>query len=210
MHVVIIGNFARRANRVFCCYYKKKTPIMIAKGFLGVLVTTTLLILTSCGLSYDASICDIELRNRVFSSPDIQPDTMNAQVGFTIIGFPNENCRRPSKIDLSSLLYATTKCARWQNEIVESSFHLSFDKQVILSGDTISPNTNLLNVPNFRQGVTVLKDDSDCKYIMYTIDLSASLFDNLIFEQGIYSVSVGCNTDDGRSFMKQRQVVFGI
>jgi hypothetical protein len=174
-------------------------------------VSIFLTVLQSCQdlFTYDASICDIEFRGLTSTTfPDIQPDTMTKDIGFVITSSLGNICSIRPSFNLVTSCYATTKCAKWQNEFVQSSFKLSFDRQVIISGDTIAPNTDLFKEKAFTKGVEVKKSDFDCKYIKYTITLNSDLQNQTVFEQGIYNVSFTCNTNDSRTFNKQRQVVF--
>lgn len=159
-------------------------------------------------LSYKASICDIEFRGLKYQYPDVQPDTMTTEVGFIISAYPNQTCYIQPTFNLISTCYATTKCAKWQNEIVQSSFKLTFDKQVIISGDTILPNTDLFQLSNFINGVQVVKDEFECKDIEYTITFSTDLLSKTLFENGLYNATFTCSTNDSRIFIKQRQVIY--
>jgi len=173
-------------------------------------ITIILTALQSCEdlFSYNASICDIELTGLNYKYPDVQPDTMTTTVGLRVTAYPNQSCYILPSFNLISTCYATKKCANWQNEIMQSSFKLSFDKQVIISGDTILPNTDIFQKSNFTSGIEVKKDDWDCNYIGYTITFGSDLLNQMTFEQGIYNATFTCNTNDNRTFVKQRQIIF--
>ncbi len=158
--------------------------------------------------SYEASICEIEFRGLKFKSPDVQPDTMTTDVGFVVAAYPDQTCYKQPSFNLISTCYATTKCAKWQNEIVQSSFKLSLDKSVIISGDTILPNTDLFQISSFINGIQVVKDKFDCKYIEYTITFNTDFLNKTTFENGLYNVTFNCSTNDSKTFVKQRQVIF--
>jgi len=135
-------------------------------------------------------------------------DTLLEDVGFIVTGDSKQNCYVLPRFGLISTCYATTKCARWKNEILQSSFELSFDKMLIISSDTIPPNTNLFQVSSFLNGVEILKEDDDCKFVVYTINLTSNLLNQISFEQGIYTTSFICKTSDNKVFSKQRPIVF--
>ena len=172
--------------------------------------TISLTVFQSCEdlLSYKASICDIEFLGLKYKYPDVQPDTMTTDVGFTVVAYPNQTCYIQPTFNLNSTCYATTKCAKWQNEIVQSSFKLTFDKQVIISGDTILPNTDLFQLSSFINGVQVDKDKFECRGIEYKIIFSTDLLKKTTFEDGLYNATFTCSTNDSRTFIKQRQVIF--
>jgi hypothetical protein len=159
-------------------------------------------------LSYKASVCDIEFYGLGSKRFDVQPDTMTTDVGFVILAHPSQICHIQPAINIISACYATTKCAKWQNEILPSSFKLSLNKQVIISTETIPANTDLFRNSHFIAGVYIAKDKSDCKNIEYTIKFSSDLLNKTIFEEGIYDVTFTCNTNDRRTFVEHRQAVF--
>jgi hypothetical protein len=162
----------------------------------------------SCGLlSFDATICDIEFRG-LERYPIVQQDTMTTDVSFAVIAYPGEIGSIGPTFNLVSTCYATTKCARWQNRILESTFKMSFDRQVIIAGDTILPDTDLFQLPAFTNGIQILENDRHCKSIDYAIVFGSELLNQISFENGMYTVSFSCSTDDNRTFLKQRQVVF--
>jgi hypothetical protein len=123
-------------------------------------------------------------------------------------------CYRLPPFNLISTCYATTKAPRWKNKILTSSFKLSFDKQVVLFGDTIYADSDLFQVSNFVAGIEITEerhgpyDDSLETAIEYQINFTSSLLDSLTFENGIYNSNFSCSTDDNRTFTKQRAVVF--
>jgi hypothetical protein len=172
--------------------------------------TISLTVIQSCDdiLSYKASICDIEFRGIKYKYPDVQPDTMTTDVGFTILAYPNQNCYIQPKFNLISSCYATTMSAKWQNEIVQSSFKLTLDRQVIISNDTIFPFTDLFQLSTFINGVKVIKDKFEGRQIEYTITFNPDFLNNITFENGLYNATFTCSTDDSRTFIKQRQVIF--
>ena len=186
----------------------KRKLFLITLLYLTAIISLT--IFQSCEdlLSYKASICDIEFRGLKYKYPAVQPDPMTTDVGFTVLASPDKTCYIQPTFNLISTCYATTKCAKWQNEILQSSFKLTFDKQVIISGDTILPNTDLFQLSSFINGVQVVKDKFECKGIEYTITFSTDLLNKTTFENGLYNVTFTCNTNDSRTFTKQRQVIF--
>jgi len=100
-----------------------------------------------------------------------------------------------------------TTCARFQNELLKSTYELSFDRAVVLNTDTIAPNTNILA----NQAVLALTDIEiyvDCKWVTSTIVFRQELIDQITFESGEYMVDFKCATNDGKTFLKTRQVVF--
>jgi hypothetical protein len=170
----------------------------------------TLALIQSCdGLTYKATICDISFTTQEAGYYNSYgPDTLPDEIVFIVTASPHQTCYRPWHSALNSNCYATTKCAKWQNEIIRSSFSLQFDKKLVISGDTILPYTDLFQVPAFVNSSIIEKKESDCKFIRYYIKWTNDLEARTIFEKGIYKAVFSCITNDNRSFEKERQVIF--
>ena len=132
---------------------------------------------------------------------------MITSVGFRVTANPGEDCYIPS-FSFISACYATTKCVKWQNEIVHSSFKLIFDKQIIIFKDTFPPGTDLFQKAGFSKEVAVKKGYSECKSILYEIKFGSALLSQTKFEQGIYKATFTCSTNDNRIFTKNRDFIF--
>lgn len=145
----------------------KQKLIMIFIVFYGIAIMIS--ILQSCDLmKYDATICDIEFTgiNQSYS----EPDNLTEKIGFMIRSV--NNCTSSLNLDRLNLIsscYATTKCAEWQNGLLESTYEMRFDRQIILENDTILPNTDLLKVEKLKIGIKI-SIENDCKFIISTID----------------------------------------
>lgn len=95
----------------------------------------------------------------------------------------------------------------FQNKLIISSYELVLDKAVVLEGDTIPPNTDLLmNEIIMAQTIIDYFDDSD--YAFSNIRFNTDLVEILDFESGVYHVNFKCATDDGKEFENTTQVVF--
>lgn len=166
---------------------------------------------TSCGelLKYDATICDISFGglNSDFATNSAQPDKFSGRIGFEIQSISKSpTCLLPT-IQLFNSAYATSKCAVFQNQLLKSSYELSFDRPIILNGDTINSNTNLLAITNIA-GNTDINLDEDCKFVTSTIVFRQELIDQIVFELGDYLVTFKCSTSDNKTFLKTRRVIF--
>lgn len=159
-------------------------------------------------LSYKASVCSIEFLGFTRLYNTVQPDTLTTEAGFRVVAYPNEDCYNMRTFSFIAPCYATTKCAKWQNEIVQSSFKLSFDRQLIIFNDTILPNIDLFQNTSFVNAVEVSKYDSECKSIEYYIKFKPDMLDDITFEKGIYKATFICNTNDNKIFTKLREVIF--
>lgn len=164
---------------------------------------------SSCNLQYDATICDITFTglNSTYRTDTQQPDRFIDKIGFEIRSVRNyQTCYTPNFQFVNSA-NAMTTCARFQNELLKSTYELSFDRAVVLNTDTIAPNTNILA----NQAVLALTDIEiyvDCKWVTSTIVFRQELIDQITFESGEYMVDFKCATNDGKTFLKTRQVVF--
>lgn len=178
--------------------------ILIFIGFCGFAIMISFL--QSCDLmKYDATICDIEFTgiNQSLS----EPDYLTEKIGFVIRSVNNcPSALNLNRLNLISSCYATTKCAEWQNALLESSYELRLDRQIILENDTILPNTDLLHVEKLKVGIKI-STENDCKFIISTIDFSDEIREKLNVETGIYNVTFNCRTTDGKEFEKQRKVI---
>jgi hypothetical protein len=168
-------------------------------------------VITSCGdlLKYDATICDIQFAglHSIGKLDNEEPDRFDDQIGFEIISIESSpTCYIPT-IQVFNSAYATTKCAEFCNQLIQSTYELSFDKSFVLDGDTISPNINLLSIQQFI-GLTDIEINEECKFVTSAIIFRQELTDKMQFDTGEYLVTFNCSTNDNRSFTKTRKVIF--
>ena len=158
--------------------------------------------------TYKATICDVNFSGS--KNLNAERDTITGNtIRFLVTTILNtEICQFPNFSFIQNS-YALTKCAKYQNEILTTSFQISFDRNLIISNDTVPANSNLFENQVFRSNTEIIKNDQyDCKYLTYEITLSPNLTSNVKFEPGIYFVNFICNTNDGKTFNKYRQIVF--
>lgn len=164
----------------------------------------------SCGLlQYDATICDIHFAalHTGFSDDGTEPDRFDNGIGFEIWSYGgSEHCAVPT-IQLFNTAYATTKCAVFTNSLVKSTYKIFLDRPIVLDGDTIHANTDLLNIPEIYNSTSITLDE-DCKFVMSTIVFKQALVNRMTFETGEYVVTFKCATNDTRNFVKTRRVIF--
>jgi hypothetical protein len=185
-----------------------KKVIILITGYLIIGVTITLM--QSCFLSYDGWIADVVFKGNYRSNdPDI--DDLTKSIDFQIIAGGSDVSHRFAyikNIDLFSKCYATTKCAKWQNHLDVSSFSMTFDRSFLNDTDTIEAGIDIFKIESIRMGITIDKDDDECKFIFYTMAFSPELKNRLTFELGEYTVYFSCKTTDGKEFNKSRRVIF--
>ncbi len=158
-------------------------------------------------LSYDATICTLEFTG-LNPSYDNSPDKFSTEIGFLITGsYDRSACYAPD-FGLVSTCYATSKCAKWKNDLIPSSFQLLVDRPVLISGDTVKPNTDLFQNQIFKNNTAIDRNKEDCKFVQFTILFSKDLVSKIIFEPGVYNITFNCSSTDNRTFTNKRQVIF--
>lgn len=166
-------------------------------------------LLLSC--TYKGSICEVDFHGDYrTSNTTAQTDTLTKYVRFIVQGYEGSTCYTPQRLNLLSTCYATKKCVDWQNQFLESSFKISFNKSMVVSGDTILPGTDIFQVPSIRNGMEIIKSSFDCISIQYLIKFTDDLYTKVGFEKGQYNVTFSCSTNNGLHFSKERAMVFKI
>lgn len=184
---------------------KKIVILTIGYFFFGVLL------FSACEgfLKYDSTICDIQfsgLQSDWNPSGDA-PDTFGDRIGFKIVAIESSpTCYFPA-IQVFNSAYATTKCADYQNQLLTSTYQISFDRPFVLNNDTIEHNTDLLGVSEIK-ALTEIDIEAICNLVSSTIIFKPELIDQIEFEAGEYLVTFKCSTSDNRDFLKKRKVVF--
>lgn len=184
----------------------KRKVLFLAAVFYGVAIILSGF--QSCDFGYDAFICNIDFfgyKNYSFSK---EPDDLTSTIKFIIEA--DNNCKTASilqNINPINACFATHKSARWQNDIVESSFNLSFDKQIIIKNDSIKPGMNILANEYVKLNSKIDKK-SHSNYIESTITFNDTLRSQMIFDSGIYTATFTCETTDGKHLAKKRKIVF--
>lgn len=170
-----------------------------------------ILTFTSCEglLQYDATICDIQFAglHSIGKLDDEEPDTFDNQIGFEIMSIESSSTCYIPTMQIFNSAYATTKCAEFQNQLLQSTYELLLDKSFVLNGDTIGPNIDLLSIQEVF-GLTDIEINEDCKFATSTIKFRQELTDKMEFEIGKYQVTFKCSTSDNKNFSKTRNVIF--
>ena len=164
---------------------------------------------TACVTRYEATICDIQFTaHHYIGVPEhSEPDNFDDEIGFAIRSkTASQTCYR-SDFQVFNSAYATTKCAEFQNQLLISTYRMSFDKPFVLNNDTISANTELLSIPAIAAGTDITVKE-DCDFVDSRIIFSSVLTNQMQFETGEYEVTFTCSTSDGRNFTKTRRVIF--
>ncbi len=183
----------------------KQKIFILTLGYFALGIAT----FTACSLSYDASICDIQFTglHSMGNFDDEEPDTFENQIGFEILALPSSPTCYIPPIEVFSSAVATTKCAVYQNQLLKSTYQISLDRPIILNNDTISANTDLLNLPEINS-LTEITIDEECKLVTSQIIFTSELTNQIEFESGVYLVTFQCSTSDSRLFTKTRKVIF--
>jgi hypothetical protein len=116
----------------------------------------------------------------------------------------NECCYQGNPFISSCYAHAVIK--RWKNEIVPSSFKLSFNRGFSIGGDTVLPNTNILALPAFAQHSFVkIDNDAEAPYVM---GISDSLRSKMKLDSLPYIVTFSCTAGSGSNFSDNMTAVF--
>jgi hypothetical protein len=109
-------------------------------------------------------------------------------------------------IDLIPKAYATVECYEWHNDLVISSFSMSFDKNVLFDSEIIEPGTDIFKLESIKN--YILTERYEWISLDYSIKFSAEIEDRLAFEAGEgYTVYFSCETTDGLRFNKSTTMI---
>lgn len=183
----------------------KRNIIKLIFGYLAL----GILMFTACNLSYDATICDIQFAglHSTGKLDNEEPDTFEDQIGFEIMSIESSPTCYIPPIQVFSSANATTKCAEFQNQLLKSTYQISLNRPIILNNDTITPSTDLLNLPEINS-LTDITINEGCKFVTSQIIFKSELTNQIEFESGEYLVTFQCSTSDSKEFSKTRKVIF--
>ncbi len=152
----------------------------------------------------DVYACDVNFQ----SSGSARGDTaiFAPNTSFMVWANPSVTCFRPGFQSFINASYATNLKNAWKTGLLVSSFKLSFDRMMVVEGDTLQPGANLLEQTTFKQYAAFAKDDL---YEMgYKLRISDTLMSKMDFAAEPYIATITGNTTDNRQFSKQLTVVF--
>jgi hypothetical protein len=173
-----------------------KKVLTLIIGFNALIVGLS--IFQSCGLDYDASICNIWF-SHVYQDNDSQSSDYG-KIDIELHG--NDNCQSAFhrfNLDLIQSCYATTKCVNWQNSIDKESIEISFDKKIIIYNDTIVAGENILSNETIKNATDIVTEN-DCNVKLIKINIASEIGKMIEFEIGTYIMTFKCSTSDDREF----------
>ncbi len=129
------------------------------------------------------------------------------EIGFQIWTAERKPTCYNIQVQIFNTALATSISYEYQNKLIISSYELYLDHAIVLEGDTIAPNTDLLMNETINSK-TVFDYVDDYDLVTSTIKFNSELVDSLQFELGVYQVIFKCATDDGKEFEKITQVIF--
>lgn len=152
--------------------------------------------LLSCSLApYDAWVCKMSL----YVDGNTEKDTANMltvrYLYFT--AFPQATCSHWPLPGLNTV-YASKRCANWQNGIDSGSIRLTMNRPLVCDNDTIAANTNLLSHPSFSKYAGFRKSSGDCVGMVYSLRCSDALLNATWQNTGYYTMYASCNTTNGQ------------
>lgn len=173
-------------------------------------ILLTYVSLSFCSLIFHACRKTSRLCTIQFDSiPDTgEPDSLISKIHFVVYAYSAPNCCIPGNFSLITPCYAFTVCQNWQNYLLQKSFNLSFDKSIVVAGDTVSSGDNLFKNLTIASEMEIVRDEYDCKGVRYDITFSDELRNQMTFEEGIYNATFTCMTNDSILLMKKRMMVF--
>lgn len=104
--------------------------------------------------------------------------------------------------------YAATRCFNWKNNLIQSSFHLSFDRSILMEGDTIAAGSNVLENYTFSQYAGFKAGPSQCNNQDHDLVIGDTLLQKMSFQPGTYRAYFNCLTTDGRPYEAHLYVIF--
>lgn len=164
-------------------------------------------LLSSCHWNDDEFICGI-----TFSASGVKnKDTvlLGTPVTFRVGTTAKTICAAPvfSNPFVSSA-YAFKTCINWQNNMLPTSFRLTFDRSIVLEGDTVAAGADLLSQPVFKQYASFKAQASQCASQDYDLVINDTLMQKMVFQQGVHKAHFECNTSDNKRYESQLYVVF--
>jgi hypothetical protein len=179
--------------------------IVIILGFYGLAILTSLLQSCDC---YDTFINHIDLYGINNKSWDTEPDDLSKSFGFNIrADYTRISANIIRNINIINSCYAFSKCAHYVNDLVDSTYSLSFDKLILIKNDSIKPENNFLQNSIIKPNIKISKG-VDSHAIYSTILLTDSIYSKMITDTGVYIATFRCKTTDGKELQSQRKVRF--
>jgi hypothetical protein len=94
------------------------------------------------------------------------------------------------------------------NDIIQSSYTISLDKDFIYAGTVIKANTNLFSIPSINKEISVSKNEwaylfsSQHRVFKFTRTFN----DNIAIAEGVYKIFFSCQTTQNEIFKDSIQV----
>ncbi len=109
-------------------------------------------------------------------------------------------CMAPSNPFVNSCYAVPRPCARWKNDVKTSTFHLSFNKWVVVNGDTLLPGKNFLEHA-LIDGMGRFVREGGCNDLTFMLELNEAILQKVVFDTGYYTAKFKCQTTDGKDLV---------
>lgn len=152
-------------------------------------------IMMSCGKT-EAYICNFD---RVYIDRDsVIPFSKPMTITIEVSNKYARNCFAPVANPFITGCYAMQPpCIKWMNDIKWSTLKMSFDRPMVINGDTLHTGENFLTHP-LIDGQNKFKRENGCHNITYTQILGEETVKKMVFDTGLYTMKVYCETTDSR------------
>lgn len=116
------------------------------------------------------------------------------------------------KFNTGSECKAFTRAKKFDNQLMDSTFSLTFDHSFVFNGDTIKPNKNILSNGKIKSEIDIFEDYEafDSSGADKVFDFNDSFVKNSVFDTVDYKVTFYCRTTDSIVFTKNTTVKFKI
>lgn len=177
-----------------------------------------------CSVLLQSCKCEVKVCNFTFNvSASYGPDSLNLisddgidtslnGIHFSFVAFHEHTNPACASVNFGfNSAYAFTRYCTIINPIIEASYTLSLDKDVLFNSDTIAAGTNLINYPAFKDHWQI--ENTEIGYngggeIHGSLALDSTISNQVLFDTGEYDVEFGFATEDAQNLRQHLKVVY--
>ncbi len=152
---------------------------------------------------------DVYVKDITFSCNGHVRDTarVTTEALFDVVVEGKKECCMRS-MPLVSSAYATNLQRTWKTTLLQPSFHLSFDRDIMVDSVTVPAHANLLDNPRIRQIAFWSNNDIHAPILYYALTLRDSTLVHMQLDTLPYRVSFSCTSTSGTPFSREIPVIF--